>query len=259
MKTLLKNTGLIFNLTKRDVESRYRGTSLGIVWSLLNPVIMLSIYSFIFGFVFKAKWGLTTTENYTLIMFTGLLTHGFIAECLGKATTIYVYNVSYVKKVLFPLESLCWVSVFGSLFQFFMGCIVFAIFCILLKQPVSLMALLVPIVILPLILLSYSISLFLSSLGVYIRDMGQVVSVIIALMLFMSPIFYPITAVPEQYRMLIYINPLTFIVEALRDVVLYGKLFSLEGYALYWGISIVLYVLAITWFKKVKRGFADVL
>ena len=94
MKTLLKNTGLIFNLTKRDVESRYRGTSLGIVWSLLNPVIMLSIYSFIFGFVFKAKWGLTTTENYTLIMFTGLLTHGFIAECLGKATTIYVYNVS---------------------------------------------------------------------------------------------------------------------------------------------------------------------
>lgn len=121
------------------------------------------------------------------------------------------------------------------------------------------MALLVPIVILPLILLSYSISLFLSSLGVYIRDMGQVVSVIIALMLFMSPIFYPITAVPEQYRMLIYINPLTFIVEALRDVVLYGKLFSLEGYALYWGISIVLYVLAITWFKKVKRGFADVL
>lgn len=90
----------------------------------------------------------------------------------------------------------------------------------------------------------------MSSLGVYIRDMGQVVSVIIALMLFMSPIFYPITAVPEQYRMLIYINPLTFIVEALRDVVLYGKLFSLEGYALYWGISIVLYVLAITWFKR---------
>lgn len=114
------------------------------------------------------------------------------------------------------------------------------------------MALLVPIVILPLVLLSYSISLFLSSLGVYIRDMGQVVSVIIALMLFMSPIFYPITAVPEQYRMLIYINPLTFIVEALRDVVLYGKLFSLEGYALYWGISIMLYVLAITWFKKVR-------
>jgi len=259
MITLLKNTGLIFNLTRRDVESRYRGTSLGIVWSLLNPIIMLSIYSFIFGFVFKAKWGLTTNENYTLIMFTGLLTHGFIAECIGKATTIYVYNVSYVKKVLFPLESLCWVTVFGALFQFLMGCIVFAVFCVVLHQPVSLMALLAPAVMLPLIFLSYSISLFLSSLGVYIRDMGQIVAVFIALMLFMSPIFYPITAVPEEYRMLIYINPLTFIVESLRDVVLYGRLFSLEGYAIYWGVSIVLYVLAMAWFKKVRRGFADVL
>lgn len=259
MITLLKNTGLIFNLTKRDVESRYRGTSLGIVWSLLNPVIMLSIYSFIFGFVFKAKWGSATTDNYTLIMFTGLLIHGFIAECIGKATTIYVYNVSYVKKVLFPLESLCWVSVFGALFQFLMSCIVFAIFCIILQQPVSLMTLLVPVVISPLIVLSYSISLFLSSLGVYVRDMGQIVAVVIALMLFMSPIFYPITAVPEQYRMLIYINPLTFIVESLRDIVLYAKLFSLEGYAIYWGISIVLYFLAMAWFKKLKRGFADVL
>lgn len=259
MITLLRNTDLIFNLTKRDVESRYRGTSLGIVWSLLNPVIMLSIYSFIFGFVFKARWGLTLNENYTLIMFTGLLVHSFMAECLGKATTIYVYNVSYVKKILFPLESLCWVSVLGALFQFLMGSIVFAVFCIFFKQQVSLMVLLVPIVMLPLILLSYSISLFFSSLGVYLRDMGQVISVLIALMLFMSPIFYPITSVPEQYRMLIYINPLTFIVESLRDVVLYGKLFKLEGYAIYWGISIILYCLSMAWFEKVRKGFADVL
>ncbi|MGC6655340.1 MULTISPECIES: ABC transporter permease [Pantoea] len=259
MLTLFKNSGLVFNLTKRDIESRYRGTSLGIVWSLLNPVIMLSIYSFIFGFVFKAKWGVTTTENYSLIMFAGLLTHGFMAECIGKATGIYVNNISYVKKVLFPLETLCWVTVLGSLFQFLMGCLVFAIFCVILHQPVTITVLLVPLVMLPLVFLAYSVSLFLSSLGVYVRDMGQIVSVIIALMLFMSPIFYPVSSVPEKYRMFIYLNPLTFIVESLRDVVIYGKMFSFQGYSIYWLVCLIVHGLAVMWFNKVKRGFADVL
>lgn len=259
MRVLLKNTDLIYRLTKRDIESRYRGTSLGLAWALLNPIIMLSIYSFIFGFVFKAKWGVSNAENYSLIMFVGLLTHAFMAECISKATGVYVYNVSYVKKVLFPLESLCWVTVLGALFQFLMGCIIFAVFCIILEQQVSYLALLVPIIMLPLVFLAYSISLFLSSLGVYIRDMGQIVSVIISLLMFMSPIFYPVTAIPENYRMLIYINPLAFIMESLRDVVLYNRIFNLDGYAIYWGVSFAVYLLATFWFRKVKKGFADVL
>lgn len=259
MKVLLKHARLILSLTKRDIEMRYRGTSLGLAWTLLNPVIMLSIYSFIFGFVFKTKWGVTTSDNYTLIMFGGLLTHGFIAECIGKATTIYVYNVSYVKKVLFPLEALCWVAVLSATFQFIMGSIIFALFCLILKQPVSLMALWVPVIMLPLIILAYGVALFLSSLGVYIRDMGQVVAVIVAIMLFMSPVFFPITAIPEKFRIFIYLNPLTFIIESLREVVLYGKMFSLKGYLIYSSVSGLVCLCGLGWFKKVKRGFADVL
>lgn len=259
MKVILKNPRLVFNLSKRDIESKYKGTNLGIIWALLNPIIMLSIYSFIFGFVFKAKWGVNTDGNYTLIMFTGLLVHAFMAECIGKATTIYVNNVSYVKKVLFPLEALCWVTVLGALFQLVMGCVVYAVFCVISHQSVGFLALLFPIILAPLIFIAYSISLFLSSLGVYVRDMGQIIAVFIAIMLFMSPVFYPITAVPPEYRLFIYLNPITFIVESLRSVILFNKMFDLKGYLIYWGISIVMYFAAVSWFNKVKKGFSDVL
>lgn len=259
MKILFKHFRLICSLTRRDIEVRYRGTSLGLAWALLNPVIMLTLYTFIFGFVFKAKWGVTTGSNYTLIMFVGLLTHGFVAECLGKATNIYLYNVSYVKKVLFPLEALCWVTVLSAAFQFLMGSIIFSIFCVVLKQSVTLMALLVPIVLLPLIILTYGVSLFLSSMGVYFRDMGQIIAVVIAILLFMSPVFFHVTAIPEQYRFIIYFNPLTFIIESLRDVVLYDRMFSLKGYVIYCAAGTLVYCTGLSWFKKVKRGFADVL
>lgn len=238
---------------------RYRGTSLGLAWTLLNPVIMLTIYSFIFGFVFKARWGISTGNNYTLIMFIGLLTHGFIAECISKATTIYIYNVNYVKKVLFPLEALCWVTVLSAIFQFIMGAVIFSLFCVILKQPVGLMALWVPIIMMPLVFLAYGIALFLSSLGVYLRDMGQIVAVVIALMLFMSPVFFPITAIPEKFRIFMYLNPLTFIIESLRKVVLYGEMFNVKGYMIYSAASCLMCYCGFHWFKKVKGGFADVL
>ncbi|MDR6234277.1 ABC transporter permease [Pseudomonas oryzihabitans] len=259
MKILFRNTGLIFSLTRREIESRYKGSIFGVAWSLLTPIIMLSIYSFIFGYVFKNKWGMSGSENYTLAMFTGLLVHGFLAECISKSTSIYVGNVSYVKKVFFPLESLCWVVVFSALFQLLMGSIVYAFFCILLGQHVSYSVLLIPVIIAPLVLLSYSLSLILSSLGVYIRDLNQLVSVLISIMLFMSPVFYPVTAIPAEYRSFIYISPLTFIIESLREVIIFDRIFSVEGYLIYVAVCLLTYFLSVFWFKKVSKGFADVL
>ncbi|HAS3607706.1 TPA: ABC transporter permease [Vibrio cholerae] len=259
MKTILSNYSLIISLTKREIENRYRNSSLGILWSVVLPLFMLAIYSFVFGFVFKSKWGVETSVNYSLMMFIGLIVHAYYADCLGKATSLIQSNANYVKKVIFPLESLCWVSLLSSLFQFFISMSVFLLFYFFQGNEVFITQLLFPIILIPMIVVSLALINFLSALSVYVRDVSHIISVVVSVMLFMSPIFYSIESVPESYRWIIYLNPITFTVEALRDSVIYGKVFNLSHYAIYLFISIMLYYLSKKWFNKLKYGFSDVI
>jgi len=252
---------LIWQLAKRDVASRYRGQVFGILWSLFNPLFLLAVYTFVFSAVFKMRWGPNTDSKtqFAIFVFAGMVVHGFFAECAGKAPGLILANANYVKRVVFPLEVLVWVVVLASLFHAVVSLFVLLAFILLETGRLPWTALFAPLVFLPLVILTAGIAWFLASIGVFLRDVGQTIGLITTLLLFLSPVFYPITAVPAEYQPFIYINFLTFIIEQLRAVVVLGKAPDWYGLAVYVCVAMVIAWLGLEWFRRSRRGFADVL
>ena len=261
LQNLWHHRFLIYKLVQREISSRYRASLLGLLWSLVTPVLLLLVYTFIFSTVFKLRWGGAEEDsiNFALVLFVGMIVHGFFADVINRSPTLVLANVNYVKKVVFPLEVLSTVAVGSALFQTLVQSTVLMVALLITGTELHLSVLLLPIVMLPLVLLTLGICLFFSSVGVYLRDLSQLVGIITMVMLFMSPVFYPISAVPEHFQTVILMNPLTFIIEQARAVVLYGESIHWFGLAVYFAISLVVYGIGHWWFEKTRRGFADVL
>ncbi len=262
LRAMVSHWNLIQQMSKREILIRYKGSVLGVLWSVITPMVMLTIYTFIFSIVFKAKWAVSETQSkyeFAIILFAGLLTHGFFAEVINKAPNIITGNVNYVKKVVFPLEILSFVNLLFCLFNTLLNILVLlvAIFVINKSLPVTIIYL--PLVFTPLILLSLGFSWILSSLGVYIRDISQGISIITAILTFLSPIFYPISAVPEVLRPWLMLNPLSFIIEQMRDILIWGKTPDFLGVLIYFICSSFIAWAGYVWFQKTRKGFADVL
>lgn len=260
-QTLSRHRQLVWQMSKRDVLGRYRGSILGLLWSFLHPLVMLAIYTFVFAFVFKVRWDTDPGNklSFALILFAGLIIHSLFAENLTRAPGLIVSNVNFVKRVVFPLETLPSVTLFSALFHALVSLAVLLGFYLVVHLSLQWTALLLPLVIFPLALVAMGISWFLASLGVYIRDMGQVTGIAVTILLFLSPIFYLVSAIPEPFRKAIYVNPLTFIIEQSRNVLLFGKLLDFPGLAIYLVCSIFIAWLGLLWFQKTRKGFADVL
>ena len=226
-----QNRGLIFSLVRRDVVGRYRGSVLGILWSFFNPVFMLAVYTFVFSVVFQARWdtGSGSRSEFALVLFAGLMLFNLFSECIARAPSLILQNSSYVKKVVFPLEILPMVSLGSALFHFAISLGVWFIFYAFIFGMPHLTALIFPIVLAPFILLIMGFSWFLASLGVYLRDVTQIIGIITTALMFLTPIFYPLSAIPEAYRIFVYLNPLTFIVEQGRDLLFFGHAPSWQG------------------------------
>lgn len=256
-----RHRGLIAAMVTREVAGRYRGSIMGGLWSLFNPILMLVIYTFVFSVVFKARWS-TDSESKTefaLMLFAGLMIFNLFAECVNRAPSLILHNVNYVKKVVFPLEILPWVAIGTALFHFMISLCVWLIACLVLFGDLHYTALLLPLILLPLLLFVLGVTWFLASLGVYLRDIAQIVGVFVSALMFMSPIFYPITALPEEYRGLLESNPLTPAIEGTRAVLLLGHLPDLQQLGFYIFGSAIICWLGFTWFQKTRKGFADVL
>lgn len=252
---------LISALSKREVSSRYRGSYLGIGWSLLNPAFMLAVYTFVFSVVFNARWGMQehSKAEFALILFTGLIVFGVFSECITRAPGLILANTSYVKKVVFPLEVLVIVVMASALFNLLVSLLVWMAFYALFFGLPPVTSLLLPLVLLPLLFLTLGLSWLLASLGVFMRDVGQVVGVMVTALLFMSPIFYPLAAIPERYRYLIELNPMTQVIEQAREVLLWGRLPAFGPWAVSMALGLVCAWLGFVWFQKTRKGFADVL
>lgn len=240
---------------------RYRGSLLGLLWSFFNPVLMLGVYTFVFSTVFKGRWpgGSESKGEFALVLFSGLMMFNFFAECVNRAPTLILNNVNYVKKVVFPLEVLPVVMLGSAAFHLGASLVVWLIFYLTVfgVPPATFFQL--PLAMLPLVLLTLGISWLLAALGVYLRDVAQVVGVVTSVLLFLSPIFYPIIALPAALRPIVGLSPLSFAVEQSRNVMIWGK--DLEWGA--WGIHVTQAAL-VAWlgyacFQKVRKGFADVL
>jgi lipopolysaccharide transport system permease protein len=256
-----RNRGLIKALVKREVLGRYRGSYIGIFWSFVNPLLMLVVYTFVFSVVFKARWtgGSESKTEFALVLFAGLLIFNLFSECISRAPSLILSNQNYVKKVVFPLEVLPWVSLGAALFHVAISLAVWLLaFCLFFGSPHA-TALYLPLILLPLILLIMGLSWGLASLGVYLRDVSQFIGVAITTLMFMSPIFYPAAALPKDYQILIYANPLTPAIEMARDALVWGKSPPFYMLVVYIILSSLIAWLGFYWFQKTRQGFADVL
>lgn len=252
---------LTFELTKRDILGRYRGASFGLLWSLISPFLMLMVYSFAFGFVMKSRWPQAAQghAHYSIILFVGLIVHGFFAECLNRSPHLITGNANFVKRVIFPLEILPWPMAASALFHTFMNFLVFLVLHIALDHTVTWTIVLLPIVLLPLVIFTLGVSWLLASLGVYLRDIGQITGVLATAMLFLSTAMFPIDALPERYRWLLMVNPLSFIIDQARDVALWGRLPNWIGLGIYALCALLVFYVGYTAFRLTRRGFADVI
>ena len=259
--SLWRNRSLVMALVKREVLGRYRGSALGLLWSFFNPVFMLLVYTFVFSMVFKARWnaGSDSKTEFALVLFAGLLIFNLFSECVNRAPGLVLANVNYVKKVVFPLDILPWVTLGSALFHAGISLVVWLVAYIILFGFPYLTVLLLPLIVLPLLLFIMGISWALASLGVFLRDVSQLIGIVTTVLMFLSPIFYPVTALPEQYRHILMLNPLTPAIEMSRDVLYWGKLPDFCLLAVYLAASAVIAWLGFAWFQKTRKGFADVL
>ena len=200
--SFIQHRGLIWDLVKRDFIGRYKGSILGVFWSLFNPLFMLAIYTFVFSVAFKARWG-TGEESkvaFAIVLFSGIIIHTFFSECLNRSPSLITSNPNYVKKVVFPLEILPWMALFSALLHFLVSFGVLQVFCLLADVPVHFGVLLTPIILIPLILMVMGLYWIFASLGVYLRDLSQFVVIVTTVALFLAPVFYRIETLPETYQ-----------------------------------------------------------
>lgn len=258
--SLWRNRGLIKASIFREVAARYKGSIIGIVWSFLIPLCMLLIYTFVFSEVFKARWGTDSSKTeFAFVLLIGLIVFNIFSECISRAPSIIVNNANYVKKVIFPLEVLPCVALGSSLFHAVASLLVWLVAYVALVDIPHYTILFIPFVLLPFGLFIVGISWFLASLGVYLRDVGQVIGVVITAAMFLSPVFYPATAIPETYRFLLYLSPITLAVEQTRDLLYWGKLPNFSALIKYYVMASTVACLGFAWFQKTRKGFADVL
>lgn len=258
---LWRNRELIHASAMREVLGRYRGSIFGLVWSFFNPILMLSVYTFVFSVVFKARWndGSNSKVEFALLLFAGLIMYNLFAECINRAPTLILSNPNYVKKVVYPLEILPFVGLLSALYHAMISLVVWLTAYVFLYGIPHATILFLPMVMMPFCLFIMGLSWALSSLGVFLRDVYQIIGVMTSVLMFMSPIFFPASALPESYRHLIYLNPLTPVIEQTRDVLFWGKVPDIYIMAIYWMVTIFIAWFGFVWFQKTRKGFADVL
>jgi lipopolysaccharide transport system permease protein len=254
---------LIVRLTLQEIGQRYQGSVLGVAWSLLTPAIMLTVYTLVFSVVFQARWGPAGTAlapgEFALTLFAGLLPFGLLAEVANRAPSLVLGAPNYVKRVVFPLEILPVVATGSAVVQSLIGFAVLLAAQLLLAGRLSPAVLLLPLAYLPLVLLVLGLGWTLASLGVYLRDIGHAVSVATHVLLFLSPVFYPVEAVPGALRSLLHANPLTTVLDGFRRVALWGMLPDWGPWASLTLVSAAIALAGHAWFMQTKKGFADVM
>lgn len=261
-RNLWRYRDLAAQFSRREVEMRYRGSMLGIFWSLITPLFMILVYTFVFGIIFNARWPQAKTNSLTefaTIIFAGLTVFNIFSESVTRAPTLIASNPNYVKKVVFPLEVLPLTVLGAALFQASVNTVVLVLAHLVFGGSLSLYILLLPVIIFPLLLFSLGISWLLASLGVFIRDLSNLTVLLVQVLFFLTPVFYTVEIVPEPYKRLLLFNPLTPIVTNVRAVVLWGQAPVWSELGVGYILSAIIAVFGYAWFMQTKKAFADVI
>ncbi|MCT0199212.1 ABC transporter permease [Synechococcus sp. CS-1325] len=261
-KAIIRNRELIWRLIQREVQGRYRGSVLGLGWSFVQPLAMLAVYTLVFSQVFKARWGNGVESGplaFAVNLFAGLIVFNLFAECVNRAPGLILANPNYVKKVVFPLEVLPPAALGTAGFHAGTSVVVLIIFEIAAFGRIPSSIIWLPVVWIPLLLGTLAVSWVLSAVGVFLRDIGQLVGVVISMLMFLSPIFFPLSALPPRWLPLLNINPLAHIIEQTRMVAIIGKAPSITYLIMGISLSLIACELSYRTFQRAKPAFADVI
>lgn len=255
-----RNRSLIGQLVAREMFSRYQGTHLGVTWVVLEPLMMLTVYTVVFYLIFKRHWQSAEESllEFAVILFSGLIVFNIFREVINDAPKLIIRNINYVKKVVFPLEILPVVSICSAVSHFLISALLL-LTGLIIGFDVHPQVLYVPLILLPYFLMLFGVAMFLASFGVYFRDIGQIVNLLITAVLFLSAVFYPVSSVPENYRIFFYVNPVAFSIEQFRAAVIWGQAPDWSWLLLYYPLGLLIGWMGIFWFQKTRKGFADVL
>ncbi len=252
---------LLRRLTRREFEARYRGSILGLTWAVITPVTMMAVYTFVFHSVLAARWpghAVDDRMGYALNLLAGLIVFNVIAECLGRAPRLILENPSYVKKLVFPVEILPVVALLGALISASIGCLVLLLLQWATGGPPSPAILLLPLLVMPLLSLCLGVTYLLAALGVFLRDIGQIIGPLVMVLMFLSPVFYPAESVPQPWRDWLELNPLAAAIGWVRGVILLGNLPSVGAYVGQLAAGVLFLALGYRTFMALRPGFADV-
>ncbi len=253
---------LFLQMLKREVQQRYRGSQFGFLWAFMLPIMMLLVYTFVFGLVLKVRWGIEGQNDiaFGLILFSGLILHSLMAETVNSAVGLISGNSQFVKKVVFPLEILSLVSLANALFHMLLSFLILVIIFLATGNTIPVTIFLAPVVLTPFVIFLLGLSWFISVLGIYLRDLGQVTGVLMTVLLFLGPILYPFANVPVALQpYVLWLNPLTIIVEQFRAVVLFGEMPNWPQLGLYTLFAVLMLFAGMSLFKRTRDGFADVI
>lgn len=263
MLSTWRQRGLIGILTRREIQGRYRGSVLGMGWPVITPLLMLAVFTLVFGVVFESRWATATagepTGMFALRLFAGMLIHGLLAEALGKAPTLVTSQPGYVTKVVFPLEALGWVNLLAAVFHFGIGMGLLVIANGVWGTGFAAAQLALPAIIAPYLLLLLGLGWMLAALAVYIRDIGQAVGPLVMVAMFLGPVFFPRASMPQALQPWLLLNPVTVPIEQARAALFDGSWPDAGTMAVYWLASLAVYAAGLWLFSTLKRGFADVL
>lgn len=257
--SIWRHRELIGILTRRELAARYHGSMLGLLWSFVQPAVMLVIYTVFFSVVMQSRWGMEgeTRGDFALVLFAGLIAFNAFSECLNQAPTLLLNNVNYVKKVVFPLEILPVVSLGVALFQAVVSVAAWLCFFVALHGMPHPTALWFPLMLLPLALLILGASWLLAVLGAYFRDISPLVGIITTLFLFFSPIFYSPASLPEGVRFIGYLNPLAPIIENVRRVLCWGMRPDWASFCFSVAMNFAVAWCGFAVFQRARKEFAD--
>ena len=257
----LAHRALIGQFVKRDLQARYRQSVLGLFWAVLNPLLMLGVYTFVFRIIFKLRWAGVSTESdlsFALRLYAGLAVFNFFAECINRAPRLILDQANLVKKVVFPLEILAWINTLSAMLHLGIALVLLLLFSAWEQGGLPITVWALPLVWLPLLPLCVGLGWFFSALGTYIRDVGQALGMLISLLMFLSPIFFGMDAVPEIVKPWMFLNPLALTITQTREVLLDGQWPDFGALGLHFLACMVIAVVGAVFFKLARKGFSDV-
>lgn len=256
---LVEYRRLLGTLVARDLRVKYRDTFIGFWWMLVHPLLMLSTYALVFGVIFGSRWqSKGTTGDFVLLLFCGLILYGLFSDTISRCTTAIRSQPNFVKKVVFPLEILPIVLLGSALFSALVNFLILLVLALVVNLGIEPTVVFLPIVVLPLLILLAGIAWGVAALGVFFPDLGQIVNFLTSLLLFLSPVFFPVSAAPRIVQPFLMLNPVTFPIEEARKVVLLGQYPDWGGLAIYLLVACAVAYAGLWVFQRSRSAFADV-